>query len=359
MALQGSLRDFAVTEILQLLGTQKKTGCLLMEWNTERAMVYIHDGRVVSTREAGIKVDDSLLRFLRKIHRLSEEQVRGIQAIQKESGRELEDLLLNGRYMEPDELKGFIERQILDDLMRLVRWESGTYRFDPKNRWSSSPLVKLNVEGALIEAARRVDEQKGFMVRFKDPYELLGVRDLPDPDEQLSEEEKELFGIIDGLHTVAEVVDAAPLLEYEAYEALNRMLESHWIENVGRRDPGLAVEPKQSPTSGPRPLSIVSEFVAVALIAVLVMGLRYGSQWLGPAHANTRRDDVYVAAQMRDLRFALDLYKREHGSYPKQLASLVDDQWMSVDQLKPKGYTLTYRAISDSSDYRLDLHPVP
>lgn len=78
MALQGSLRDFSVNEILQLLGTQKKTGGLMMQWNTERAVVYIAEGRIISTREPGMKADDSLLRFLRKIHRLSEEQYRGL-----------------------------------------------------------------------------------------------------------------------------------------------------------------------------------------------------------------------------------------------------------------------------------------
>ena len=54
----------------------------------------------------------------------------------------------------------------------------------------------------LIEGARRVDEQKRFVARFKDPYELLGVRDLPDPMSRCRRRE-ELFGIIDGHHTVA------------------------------------------------------------------------------------------------------------------------------------------------------------
>jgi hypothetical protein len=357
MALQGSLRDFSVTEILQLLGTQKKTGCLLMEWNTERAMVFIHDGRIVSTRDSGVKLDDTLLRFLRKIHRLSEDQCRGIQSIQKESGRDLEDLLLNGRYLEPDELKGYIERQILDDLMRLVRWESGNYRFDPKTRWNNSPLVRMNVEGALIEAARRVDEHKRFVARFKDPYELLGVRDLPDPDEPLTEEERELFGIIDGNHTVADVVEAAPLLEYEAYEALNRMLEENWIENVGRRDPGIDAILEQ-PTPTLRRTPILNEFVIVVLIVAVVLGLRYGANLFGPASAAAPpRDDVYTATQMRDLRFALDLYKREHGIYPRQLTMLVDEQWLSAEQVALRGYRLSYRLLDQGAEYQLELLP--
>jgi hypothetical protein len=41
MALQGNLRDFSVTEILQLLGSQKKNGCLKLEWNTERAQIHV------------------------------------------------------------------------------------------------------------------------------------------------------------------------------------------------------------------------------------------------------------------------------------------------------------------------------
>src|SRR5262245_53285835 len=266
MALQGNLRDFSVTEILQLLGSQKKTGCLKLDWNTERAQIYVYDGRIVETRMPGMKSDDPLLLFLLKVHRLSDEQRRGLLSIHKESNRDLEDLLVNGRYLEADELKHFLERQILNDLMRIVRWESGSYRFEPKDVWPTPPLVRLSMEGALIEAARRVDEQKRFVSKFKNPYDLLGVRDLPDPDEPLAEEEKELFGIIDGLHTVAEVVEAAPLSEYEAYEALDRMLEANWIEMVGRRDPGTVQTPARRAVAPPQHASVPREIMVAFMV---------------------------------------------------------------------------------------------
>ena len=97
MALHGNLRDFSATEILQLVGTQKKSGCLTLEWNTERAVVYVHEGRIVATRTPGLAKDDPLLAFLCKTHRLSDEQYRGLLTIQRESGRDLEDLLPNDR----------------------------------------------------------------------------------------------------------------------------------------------------------------------------------------------------------------------------------------------------------------------
>ena len=357
MALQGNLRDFSVNEILQLLGTQNKTGALILEWNTERARVFVHDGRVVGTREQGMDAEDPLLLFLLKVHRLSEEQRRGLVSVHKESDRDLEDLLLTGRYMEPDELRAFMERQILNDLMRLVRWENGTYRFDPKARWQGTPLVRLSMEGALMEAARRVDEQKRFVTRFRDPYELLGMHDLPDPDEPLSEEEKELFGLVDGQHTVAEVVEMAPLTEYEAYESLNRMMEAGWITVVGRRDPGITLTP--SPVRAPRTVSRRVSWGHEALVGALVVGgllvLPLAARALRNAAPASTVEDVFAASRVRDVRLALELYRREHGEYPAKLEELVAQDWLGPRQLEVPGGRLEYR--TESGRFTLELRP--
>ncbi|MFI5370154.1 MAG: DUF4388 domain-containing protein [Candidatus Eisenbacteria bacterium] len=355
MALQGNLRDFSLTEILQLLGTQKKTGCLMLEWNTERAQVYIADGRLVATREPGMSPSDPLLTFLVRTHRLSDEQRRGLTSIHRESGRDLEDLLVNGRYLDAEELKGFIERQILNDLMTLVRWENGAYRFDPKKRWPDTPLVRLSMEGALIEAARRVDEQRRYVLQFNDPYKLLGVRDLPDPDEPLSEEEKELFGIIDGHHTVAEVVDSAPLSEYEAYEALHRMLEAQWIEVVGRRAPGAAETPAETVEQRP-PLriSVPHEVLVGCLVLAAAATLPWVTRsWRTPV-MESAATDVFAIQRIEVVRDVLDLYRREHGHYPERLSELVDDDWVRPDQLELPGERMHYRVLDRGTRYQLD-----
>lgn len=359
MALQGNLRDFNATEILQLVGGQKKSGCLTLEWNTERAVIWVHDGRIVSTREPGMTKDDPLLAFLRKTKRLSEEQYRGLATIQKESNRDLEDLLLNGRYLDAQELSLFLERQIFDDLMRVVRWENGSYRFDPNTKWPYTPVVLMSMEGALIEAARRIDEQKRFVTIFKDPHQLLGVRDLPDPDEPLSEEERELFGIVDGQHTLLEIVEAAPLSEYETYEALQRMLDSNWLEFVGRRDPGSNPAPAAPAVrTDVRPRNVFArELALVAAAVTLVVGLRFASRMFALESSPAPKRDVFAAAQVRDLRYALDLYRRERGNYPPRLDDLVEDRWIAGDQVRLTGYVITYRAEADGQNYRLDLAP--
>lgn len=357
MALQGNLRDFASSEILQLVGTQKKSGCLTLEWNTERAVIWVIDGRIVSSRQPGMTKDDPLLAFLRRTQRLSEIQYAGILTIQRESNRDLEDLLVNGRYLDAEELAHYAERQILDDLQRVVRWDNGSYRFDPNTKWPHPPIASLSIEGALIEAARRVDEQKRFVSLFKDPHQLLGVRDLPDPDEPLSDEERELFGLIDGHHTVIEIVDAAPLSEYECYEALQRMHDSNWIEFVGRRDPGIVAPPAPAPKpvrTGKR-TSWTREFAVMLGVVAVLFGLRFAASSLPAARPVSAAEDVFAAAQVRDVRYALDLYHRERGAYPASIEELVEDRWISADQIRMTGYLVAYRCSADRQSYRLDL----
>jgi Domain of unknown function (DUF4388) len=359
MALQGSLRDFAATEILQLLGSQQKTGCLMLTWNTEHAVVYVQEGRIVSTRKPGLTKDDPLLTFLRRVHRLSDEQYQGILTIQRESQRDVEDLLINGRYVDQEELAMYVERQILDDLMRVTRWESGDYRFDPNNRWPHRPIVSMNIEGAMIEAARRVDEQKRFVTVFRDPYQVLGLRDLPDPDEPLSEEVRELFGIIDGQHTVAQIVEMASLTEYEAYEAIHQMLESSWIEIVGRQDPG---RPQVAPAPAvvkPRssPLRWVYEIVMIFIVAGAVMGLHLLADKVPRSRIDRPDEDIFVAARLRNVGLALDLYALERGSFPPTLQTLVDDRWVSQTEIEMPGHLLQYNPERGGRSYSLDLQP--
>jgi hypothetical protein len=359
VALQGNLRDFSVSEILQLLGTQKKTGCLLMKREGGNVVIYLSDGRVVSARDPGMRADDPLLALLRDIHRLSEEQYRGLLTLNRETGRDLEDLLLNGRYMEQEELAGYIERQILDTLLRLSHWEQGDYRFDPAIAWKGERLVRLSTEGVLIEAARRADEQKRFEALFADPHKVLGVRDLPNPDEPLSDEERELFGIIDGKHTIAEVTAAAPLTEYETQEALHRMMEAGWVEISGRRDPGVVAAEAAPARSAPiRRGALARElFMTAAGLVVVAVLLAGGHLVTRATPAQSGPTDVFVAIQMRDLRKVLELYQREKGSYPERLEQLVDDRWLSAHELAVPGHRLLYRRQDAGADYRLRLEP--
>lgn len=365
MTFHGNLHEFSASDILQLFGTQKKSGCLVLERGDRRITVYVTDGRIVSTRGADSLAADPLMRFLRRIRRLSEEQLRGIASLHQESGRDLEDLLVNGRYLQAEELGAILERQILEDLTEILEWSDGEYRFDAGQPWAHPLVVRLNMEAALIEAARRADESKRFHDTFRDLQRLVGVSNLPDSDSELTEEESELLAIIDGQHTVAEIVATAPVSEYEAYEALQQMLESGWIELLGRRESTLAEAPAVGsvPAAGAglgaprtrRSFTPLRELTLAVAVVVVLFGLRLVAQAVRHPISARGPEAVFAAAQVRDVRSALELYRREHGRYPDRIEELVAEQWLEARQLVVNGERIRYRLNPERGDYDLIL----
>jgi len=369
MALEGNLRDFSSTEILQLVASQRKTGCLRVEDGARRRSVFVVDGRIVSTRDGETLADDSLYRFLRRIQRLPDDQLRAIANLKDESGRDLEDLLVQGGYIDAEELERLIERQILDDLLEMIEWSRGTYQFDADRRWPQPVLVRLSIEASLIEAARRADERKRFQDLFQDGRQVVSVRDLPDPDEEIADEESELFGIIDGQHTVTEVVSLAPLTDYEASEALQRMIEAGWIEFLGRREAEAAPPPPPTPSAaaaaaqrtGGSALSLPREALVAALALACIGGMAFAARFVAPERLHaapaSASASAFDDARVADVRFALEVYHREHDRYPASLDELAKQSWIDASRLTVQGRSFHYRLDPATGGYVLELPP--
>lgn len=358
MALQGNLRDFSATEILQLLGSQRKSGCLTLEHDGVRGTVWIEDGRIVSARTLGAAKDDRLLAFLAATHRLSAVQVAGVLGIQQESGRDLEDLLVDGRYTTAEELAGFVERQVLDDLMRWVAWSAGDYRFDPETRWPHKVLATIGMEAALMEAARRNDERGRCDAMFAAGGAVPSVLDLPGPREALTDEERELFGLVDGQLTVAEVVARSPLSDHEGREALLRFVEAGWIGLEGAPQAAARnAAPRLTVIRGAERKPWARELAIAAGVVALIAGLRIVTARTAFLEPRPPAADVYADAGARDLRFALELYARENGHYPATLAPLVEDRWVAREATHPAGYMVFYRPEAGGQSYQLRFTP--
>lgn len=364
MSLQGNLRDFSASDILQLLATQKKTGCLILERERRSHTVFVQEGRIVSTRGSTTPGQDPLLRFVIRIRRLSEEQMRGIMSLLQESRRDLEDLLVNGRYLDAEALASLLERQILDDLVDLVDWKDGTYKFVADRVWPHPVWIRLNIEASLIEAARRVDERTRFREIFRDSNQFAAVVDLPASEEEISEEESEMFAILDGRRTIAEAVAAAALSDYEAYEALMRMVHAGWVQ-LGERSAGTPdVPPPVEETlqdsvvtrapAGRVARAIVRE-VAVAATILAILGTLWIAARAVPGPRGRGEDTAFAAARVRDVRYVLELYRHETGAYPRRIDDLITDGWLDAKQLIVDGRRLSYRPVDERHYYELTL----
>jgi hypothetical protein len=355
MALSGSLREFSLSEILQLLSSQRKTGSLRLSRGSESRVVYLLEGRIASMRDRGFGEDDPLARFLRRVHRLSEEQMRGIASIHAESNRDLVDLLLNGRYIEREELMILYERMVLDVLHEILSWDDGTYSFSNVAPPESALQVSLSTESMLMEAVRRMDELRRYKQKLTDPSLVLGLKELPDPDAPLGEEEKELFGLVDGRRTLGELVLEAPFNDFEAYEALFRLIEAGWIEIQGRRAPEAPSEdaaPARNAGLGAT-WRVEATLAAACAVLVLVMQLMAWRTTRPATAAGDPNANAYASLGVRDVRAALEAERARSGHYPGTLETLVERGWLEKSQLAPGGAKLSFRPNADDSSYQL------
>ena len=354
-ALSGSLREFHLSEIIQLLSGQHKTGCLTLSSEKEQVHLYFDEGRLSGVRPPGLSDRDPLMLFLRRTRWLSEEQLRGVESLHAESGRDLVDILLNGRYMDDEDLGTIYERMAIDLLFRLLSWQDAQYSFAPGSPPESPLPLSFSTDAMLMESVRRLDEHKRYLRELPEAHEIPGLRELPDPDAELSEEEKEIFALVDGNRTVAEIVATAPLCDFEALEGLSSLFENKWLEVVGSREVGGSrVERKvEKPAPKRRPMEwIFVGGMAAGLVALVLATLPM--RFRPPTAVGDPVTDPHERARLADVRAALAVYRHEHGRFPRDLTELVESEWLRAEQLRFPGYDLRYAVLPGERGYTLE-----
>src|SRR5262245_48269900 len=130
MALEGTLRDFSLADIFQLIGIQKKTGVLTLKYDGEVVTVSFLNGNVVTADSLKKKLEDRLGAVLVRSGRLSDKQLHQALKIQKETLKRLGHILVDGRYIGETDLREALRLQITQIVYRLFRWKDGDYHFN-------------------------------------------------------------------------------------------------------------------------------------------------------------------------------------------------------------------------------------
>ena len=160
MALSGTLKDFALPDIFQLIGMQRKTGLLTLESDRETVSVVFEQGMVVHADSTVRRLDDLLGNVLVRQGKMRQEILEEALAKQKVSMQRLGFILTSQGYIERADLTSALSEQVQQIVFRVFRWKSGNYHFDPSadtdyDRDNASPV---STDHILMEGIRRVDE---------------------------------------------------------------------------------------------------------------------------------------------------------------------------------------------------------
>ncbi len=158
MALKGNLRDFSITQLLNLVNVARKTGTLVFERAQELVYVSFREGKLSYARNGAEGA--SLTMVLYHTKKLSAAQVRAInERAGGMSDKELGLLLINSNYLSQQEILASLQAYYLNMLNRLFSWGEGLFHFDndllpPKDKIT----VRISLENLIIEGTRKMRE---------------------------------------------------------------------------------------------------------------------------------------------------------------------------------------------------------
>jgi hypothetical protein len=160
MALEGSLRDFDLFSLFNMIKIQGKNGTLVLSQGQEFVKVFFESGEIVGCDSNQVRMEDRLGTMLVRLGRLTGEELLGMVQVQRQTLKRMGTLLLESGKVNPSDLQDALFNQATAILHRTFRWMEGDYRFDsmlPPDL-DRDHFVPIPVDTVLMEAARIQDE---------------------------------------------------------------------------------------------------------------------------------------------------------------------------------------------------------
>jgi hypothetical protein len=145
--------------VLQFLATQRRTGVLEIQDFEEQGSVHLSAGRIEAISLA--QADEDMGSRLVAAGALSEVEVKEcwMRHSSDDDGLPLLAHLLAAAHADNQTLVSIVDRHAADQVMQLMYWNSGTFRFVvPASRVPFRVVPSISVENLLLDAYRRVDE---------------------------------------------------------------------------------------------------------------------------------------------------------------------------------------------------------
>jgi hypothetical protein len=372
VALEGTLRDFSLADIFQLISLQRKTGVLSLRSSEDVVTISFLEGRVVGSDSLNKRLEDRLGQVLLRTHRVSRDDLEAALREQMETLERLGHILIRRGVLSKKELRYSLEQQILQVIFRVFRWQDGEYHFSQETSvdFDAELVNPMGAESILMEGARMLDEwpiiEKRIPHRamlfvvtpaaahvevvdahFEEEFSILDLDATPAPLEprtgdclRISPLERDVLALVDGRNTVEEIVQSSSASEFETYKALYGLLNRGLIRDALREE--IARMLRQSdlvelpPATRGFPIPPLFFVVMLMLAASLFLMVRNpANPILGPTtHMQTLRLGSTLSwARLYGIWQALEARTLLAGDYPESLAELVQEHNLPPERL--------------------------
>ena len=367
MALEGTLKDFSLADIFQLIGLQRKTGVLTLRNKDDTVTVTFLDGKVVGADSLSRRIENRLGTVLTKSGLLTQEQLAKALEIQKETLQRLGFILTHYGIISAESLKQAIQLQIMQIVYRLFRWKDADYHFSQETtiEYDRDNVTPISAETILMEGARMIDEwpiiekrirSQDMIFRKKAMTQEIVVVGADEADEvdfdeptpaakkkkapaggdkiRISQDEKQIYDLVNGKNTVGDIVEMSRVAEFDTNKGLYELLTRDLIEEVKAAAGVKATVADQTPVDEaevaetPVPLPLVAALAAIAVLS-LATSFKNPLNTLRPLAANPPRASAPVETKkaisierLHMIGEAIEKYSVINGRLPGRLQDL-------------------------------------
>jgi hypothetical protein len=235
MSLKGNLRDFTITQLLNLINLAKKTGTLIVKGTNETAWVSFNEGKLVYSQIGS--VNNNLASILFRKNKLSKAQHRIITARAGDiSDKELGLLLINANYITQKDILASLQAEFIGVIHRLFTWVEGVFSFENNVLPPDYTItLRINLENIIIEGSRRLRERE--QLQFEIPSLEMALKFSKRPgasirNVNLSVEEWRVVSYINPKNSIRQIAKATKMNDLEIRRIVYGLLQAGLIELI-------------------------------------------------------------------------------------------------------------------------------
>ena len=245
MALKGNLRDFSITQLLNLIHIAAKTGALYVEGSSDTVAIYFREGKISFAQSSNQSFD--LLKILASSKKIKRAQLVMLQEKFKDlQPAELGLCLVNGGYLSQEDILETLRNHYSGVVKQLFAWEDGYFHFvEAEGAPEGNILTRVSLEDLIVEGAHKLKEYELLKDEIPSLEMALKFADRPGTNMRsinLSTDEWHVVNYVNPKNSIAQIAQTTRLNEMDIRRVVYALLQAGIVEII-RPSTGPVVTP--------------------------------------------------------------------------------------------------------------------
>lgn len=235
MALKGNLKDFGITQLLNLINLARKTGTLYLEGSQSDAYLCFKEGKLIYSFVN--QEEDRLPLLLQQSGKLTGKQAGVImENMAGKPDRDIAMMLIQAGHINQQDVTESVRQHVLNQVYRIFSWDDGAFRFEPSELPIQGKLTtSIALESVIMEGSRRLKEWERLQDEIPDLDVALKFAERPTTplrDINLTVEEWRVISFVNPRNTIRQIAQSNSMSEFQIRKIAYSLLQAGLVEVI-------------------------------------------------------------------------------------------------------------------------------